>query len=116
MKILAIESSCDETAAAVVEGVPWDGAGSLDGGVSDGKGAQDGEVRVLSNVVVSQVDIFAEYGGVIPEVAARSHLEAILPVIHRAMREAGGGERGGAGGDGRAGGAGVRVALAALRA
>ena len=103
MKILAIESSCDETAAAVVEGVPRDGAGSLDGVVLGGKGAQDGEVRVLSNVVVSQVDIFAEYGGVIPEVAARSHLEAILPVIHQAMREAGGGERGDAGGDGRAG-------------
>ena len=102
MKILAIESSCDETAAAVVEGVPRDGVRTLDGGVSDGKGLLDGEVRVLSNVVVSQVDIFAEYGGVIPEVAARSHLEAILPVIHRAMREAGGG----AGGDGRAGGTG----------
>lgn len=66
MKILAIESSCDETAAAVIE---------------------DG-VRILSNVVVSQVDIFAAYGGVIPEVAARSHLEAILPVIHQALREA----------------------------
>ena len=103
---MAIESSCDETAAAVVEGVPRGGVGSLDGEVSDGKEAQDGEVRVLSNVVVSQVDIFAEYGGVIPEVAARSHLEAILPVVHQAMREAGGGERGGAGGDGRAGGAG----------
>lgn len=67
MKILAIESSCDETAAAVVE----DGC------------------RILSNVVVSQIDIFAEYGGVIPEVAARSHLEAILPVVHRAMWDAG---------------------------
>lgn len=66
MKILAIESSCDETAAAVVE---------------------DG-VRILSNVVVSQIDIFAEYGGVIPEVAARSHLEAILPVIHKALGDA----------------------------
>ena len=66
MKILAIESSCDETAAAVVE---------------------DG-VRILSNVVVSQVDIFAAYGGVIPEVAARSHLEAILPVVHRALEDA----------------------------
>lgn len=95
MKTLAIESSCDETAAAVVEGVTWDGVGLL-----------DGEVRVLSNVVVSQVDIFAEYGGVIPEVAARSHLEAILPVIHQAMREAGGGERDSAGGAGRAVGAG----------
>ena len=67
MKILAIESSCDETAAAVVE---------------------DG-VRILSNVVVSQVDIFAAYGGVIPEVAARSHLEAILPVVHKALDDAG---------------------------
>ena len=67
MKILAIESSCDETAAAIVE---------------------DG-TKILSNVVVSQIDIFAEYGGVIPEVAARSHLEAILPVIHKALKEAG---------------------------
>lgn len=67
MKILAIESSCDETAAAVIE---------------------DG-VKVLSNVVVSQVDIFAAYGGVIPEVAARSHLEAILPVVKQALSDAG---------------------------
>lgn len=66
MKILAIESSCDETAAAVVE---------------------DG-VRILSNVVVSQIDIFATYGGVIPEVSARSHLEAILPVIDKALADA----------------------------
>ncbi len=66
MKILAIESSCDETAAAIVE---------------------DG-TKILSNIVVSQIDIFAEYGGVIPEVAARSHLEAILPVIHKALKEA----------------------------
>ncbi len=67
MKILAIESSCDETAAAVVEN----------------------GTRILSNVVVSQVDIFAAYGGVIPEVAARSHLEAILPVVHKALDDAG---------------------------
>lgn len=66
MKILAIESSCDETAAAVI------GANA----------------EILSNVVVSQVDIFAAYGGVIPEVAARSHLEAILPVIHQALENA----------------------------
>lgn len=66
MKILGIETSCDETAAAVVE---------------------DG-VKILSNVVVSQIDIFAEYGGVIPEVAARSHLEAILPVINKALSDA----------------------------
>lgn len=66
MKILGIETSCDETAAAVVE---------------------DG-VRILSNDVVSQIDIFAEYGGVIPEIAARSHLEAMMPVVNRALKDA----------------------------
>ena len=65
MIILGIESSCDETAAAV---------------------SKDGEL--LSNVVVSQIDIFKSYGGVIPEVAARSHLEAILPVIDKAFTDA----------------------------
>ena len=67
MIILGIESSCDETSAAVVE---------------------DGYL-LRSNVVNSQVDIHAEYGGVVPEVAARSHIEVINPVIHQAMREAG---------------------------
>jgi len=67
MKILGIETSCDETAASIVE----------DGGA------------ILSNVVVSQIDIFAEYGGVIPEVAARSHLEAMMPVVDKALTEAG---------------------------
>ncbi|MBR0431877.1 tRNA (adenosine(37)-N6)-threonylcarbamoyltransferase complex transferase subunit TsaD [Candidatus Saccharibacteria bacterium] len=66
MKILAIESSCDETAAAIVEN----------------------GTNILSNVVISQIDIFAEYGGVIPEVAARSHLEAIMPVVHKALQDA----------------------------
>ena len=66
MKILGIETSCDETAAAVV---------------ADG-------TKILSNVVVSQIDIFAEYGGVIPEVAARSHLEVIMPVIDKALSDA----------------------------
>jgi len=64
---LGIESSCDETSAAVVE---------------DGR-------RLLSNVVNSQVDIHAAYGGVVPEVAARSHIEVINPVIRQAMQEAG---------------------------
>ena len=62
MRILGIESSCDETAVAIVE---------------------DGQ-KILSNIIVSQIDIFAAYGGVIPEIAARSHLEAILPAIHQA--------------------------------
>lgn len=66
MKVLGIESSCDETAASVVE---------------DGR-------CLLSNVVVSQIDIHREYGGVIPEIAARSHIEAITPVINQALREA----------------------------
>lgn len=67
MKILGIETSCDETAAAVVE---------------DGK-------HLLSNVVASSMDLHARYGGVVPEIAARSHIEAILPVIHEALETAG---------------------------
>lgn len=66
MKVLGIETSCDETAAAVVE---------------------DG-VKLCSNVVSSQMDDFARYGGVIPEVAARSHIEAMLPVVTKALEEA----------------------------
>ncbi len=66
MRILGIESSCDETAAAVVE---------------------DG-YRLLSNVVHSQIDIHAQYGGVVPEVAARSHIEVINPVIQKALDDA----------------------------
>ncbi len=66
MNILGIESSCDETAASVVE---------------NGR-------TLLSNVVNSQIDIHAMYGGVIPEVAARSHIEVINPVINKALTDA----------------------------
>lgn len=66
MKILGIESSCDETAVAIVE---------------DGR-------RLLSNVVHTQIDIHAQYGGVVPEVAARSHIEVINPAIHKALTTA----------------------------
>ncbi len=66
MKILGIESSCDETAAAVVK---------------DGFCA-------LSSVVNSQIDIHAQYGGVVPEIAARSHIEVINPVIREALTRA----------------------------
>jgi len=66
VKILGIESSCDETAASVVE---------------DGR-------KLLSNVVNSQIDIHAHYGGVIPEIAARSHIEVINPVIDQALSDA----------------------------
>lgn len=66
MRILGIESSCDETAAAIVE---------------------DGH-RLLSNVVRTQIDIHKVYGGVVPEVAARSHIEVITPVIEQALSDA----------------------------
>jgi N6-L-threonylcarbamoyladenine synthase len=66
MKVLGIETSCDETAASVVE---------------------DGH-RLLSNVVASSMDIHAKYGGVIPELAARSHIESITPVIEQALEAA----------------------------
>jgi N6-L-threonylcarbamoyladenine synthase len=67
MLILGIESSCDETAAAVVE----DGC------------------RVRSSVVASQVDVHHRYGGVVPELASRKHIEAILPVVTDALDQAG---------------------------
>ena len=66
MKILGIETSCDETAAAVVE---------------------DG-VRILSNQIASQVEIHARYGGIVPEVASRQHILSIIPIIKQAMAEA----------------------------
>ena len=65
-RILAIETSCDETAGAVIEG-----------------GRQ-----ILSNVVASQVELHAEYGGVFPEMASRAHVKAIVPVIEQTMRQA----------------------------
>jgi N6-L-threonylcarbamoyladenine synthase len=70
MNILGIETSCDETAAAVV---------------CDANVAAD---RVLSNVVFSQIDEHIEYGGVVPELAARAHLHYIRPTIERALTEA----------------------------
>jgi len=66
MKILGIETSCDEAAAAVVE----DGA------------------RILSNQIASQVEIHARHGGIVPEVASRQHILAIIPIIEQAMAEA----------------------------
>lgn len=67
MRILGIESSCDETAAAVVE---------------------DGS-KILSSVVASQLATHGKYGGVVPELASREHLRAIVPVVRLAMEEAG---------------------------
>jgi N6-L-threonylcarbamoyladenine synthase len=67
MLILGIETSCDETGAAVVE---------------DGR-------RILSNVIASQHDLHAEYAGVVPELASRAHAERILPIVRRAIADAG---------------------------
>jgi N6-L-threonylcarbamoyladenine synthase len=67
MKILGIETSCDETAAAVIE---------------------DGYM-MLSNVISSSLELHAAYGGVVPEIAARSHIEVIIPVIEQALSDAG---------------------------
>ena len=67
VKIIGIETSCDETAVAVVE---------------DGR-------RILSNVIASQVDLHARYGGIVPEVASRQHVLEIVPAINEAVDEAG---------------------------
>ena len=71
LTVLGIETSCDETAASVVRLTP------------------DGEATVLSSTVHSQIDDHAAYGGVVPEIAARSHVEMIDGVTRRAMAEAG---------------------------
>src|SRR6266581_5492546 len=67
MYFLAIETSCDETAAAVFTEDP----------------------KILSNIVASQTDLHARFGGVVPEVAARAHLQRLLPVIDEALQQAG---------------------------
>ncbi len=74
--VLGIETSCDETAAAVVGGA----------------GAWAGR-RVLSNVIASQHELHAEYGGVVPEIASRAHAERLLAVVRRALGDAGVGVR-----------------------
>lgn len=66
MRVLGIETSCDETAAAVVE---------------------DG-TRLLSNAVASSMALHTQYGGVVPEIAARSHIEAMIPVVQQALDDA----------------------------
>src|SRR5262249_51154794 len=67
MYFLAIETSCDETAAAVFTEEP----------------------AIRANVIASQTDLHARFGGVVPEVAARAHLQRLLPVIDEALRQAG---------------------------
>ncbi len=71
MHVLGLESSCDETAAAVVDLSP------------------DGRARVVSEVVHSQVALHAEYGGVVPELASRDHLRNVAPVVKETLERAG---------------------------
>ncbi len=71
MLVLGIESSCDETAASVAYF------------------GDDGEKKVLSNAVASQIEIHSRYGGVVPEIAGRAHSEAICPIVTEALEKAG---------------------------
>jgi N6-L-threonylcarbamoyladenine synthase len=71
LTVLGIETSCDETAAAVVRGAP------------------PGPGTILSNIVLSQLDAHRPYGGVVPEIAARAHVEALDGIVERALAEAG---------------------------
>lgn len=70
MKIFSIESSCDETSAAVLE---FDG---------------DGRITVMSNIIASQIEIHARFGGVVPEIASRAHAEAISKITYEAFEKA----------------------------
>lgn len=79
MNILSIESSCDETAVAILHADDPKGLKTI---------PKNPHFDLKSNIVNSQIDIFKAYGGVIPEVAARSHLEAILPALHQALDDA----------------------------
>ena len=67
LNFLSIETSCDETAAAVFTDEP----------------------RILSSIIASQTDLHSRFGGVVPEVAARAHLQRLLPVIDEALQKAG---------------------------
>src|SRR3990172_9635442 len=69
MRVLGIESSCDDTAAAVY----------------------DSSAGLLANIVSSQVPVHSLYGGVVPELASREHIRSVVPVVERALAEAGSG-------------------------
>lgn len=81
MKILAIETSCDETAVAILEcaGDPSKGLGA---------GEQDARFRVLGNALLSQIEIHKEYGGVFPALAKREHAKNLVPILESALEEA----------------------------
>lgn len=75
MNILGIETSCDETAAAIVYGKEEKTSGAP-------------SIKVLSNIIYSQINIHREWGGVVPEIAAREHALKIIPVINNALKKA----------------------------
>ena len=72
MYILGVESSCDESAASVVKA-----------------GRRQGPIAVLSNIISSQIDIHKKYGGVVPEIAARAHVDRLMPLVEQALGESG---------------------------
>src|SRR3954462_11339676 len=74
MRVLGIETSCDETSAAVLEGA--------------------GDDTTLQSLVILSQDVHRIFGGVVPEIASRAHLTAIVPVVERAIDDAGGAPRG----------------------
>lgn len=102
IKILAIETSCDETAAAVIFGKITSMKSEIlnskqresNSNHQKSKYVSNFDIRdldfpiVLSNIVSSQVDLHAKTGGVVPEVASRAHMEAILPVVEQALKQA----------------------------
>ena len=71
LTFLGIETSCDETAAAIV------------------KEKNDGTGEILSNIVSSQIEVHKEFGGIVPELAARAHVEKIEFIIKKAIKESG---------------------------
>ena len=79
MRVLGVETSCDETAAAVIE--------------VDDAATERPRARALSDVVHTQADVHERFGGVVPELASRDHLQRVLPVLDEALREAGCGLR-----------------------
>src|ERR1041384_1993443 len=76
MNILGLETSCDETAAAVLQ-------------LHTSSRWRPQDFGILSNVVASQADLHAKWGGVVPEVASRKHVERVIPVIEEALESAG---------------------------
>ncbi len=85
MKVLGIETSCDETSAAIILGQETrDKQGAKKSHIS----YHMSHVTILSNIISSQIDLHAKYGGVVPEVAARAHIENMIPAIKASLKKA----------------------------